>query len=402
MGRDVVSIGVFKQAKTVRRIAFTLLAGVFGGSILFSPAFAETEWERLTRDVLAPPPLKAEAGFQIKLLVPPGEFYDPLYVIPRGDGAWVSDDGGVLQKGDFKGGQLVEVSATGEVKVLVKRGEAHPLVGIDIAPKSLGPYAGQIYMIGERRPGTTADVIQRIDPANGFKVSDVCDLPDAPGKARKAKGAFEGRFGPEGSPFQGRFFVTTAGNDTVYQVKADGTCATFVVFDGKTLAHPWGLVFAEDGKSMLVSVQTPSNGNKTGAVVRIYADGRIDDKRVVETEHNIGGFGYAPKTFGKYGGHLFLVTSPPGIFQEVSPPKRGPDGVAIEEGPMLVRGRQAKSSVSRIAPDGSIHPVASGFIIPVGLQFFKDKMWVTDVSGDFWNFERRQMPDGFIAEIRPE
>ena len=369
---------------------------MLGSSALFSPAGAgESEMERITREILAPPPLKAEPGFQIKLLVPPGHFYDPLYVIPRGESAWVSDDGGVQQKGDLKGGQLAEVSPTGDVKVLIKPGEAQPLVGIDIAPKSFGPYAGQIYVIGEKRPANTSDTIQRIDPADGFKVHDVCDLPDPPGATRKPKGAFEARFGPEGSPFAGRFFAATAGNGTVYQVTPDGACKPFVVFDGKKAAGPWSIVFPADGKSMLVSARAPGNGDKTGVIVRVWPDGRVDDKYVVETTGSIAGFGYAPKTFGKYGGQLFIVTSPPGIFAD----GRSKEG---EEGPMLVRGRQAKSSIARVAADGTIHTVATGFLVPVGLQFFKDKFWVTDVAGDYWNFERRQIPDGFVAEIRPE
>lgn len=43
--------------------------------------------------LLAPPTIRAGAGFSAKVLVPPGEFYDPLFMVPRGDAVWMNDDG---------------------------------------------------------------------------------------------------------------------------------------------------------------------------------------------------------------------------------------------------------------------------------------------------------------------
>jgi hypothetical protein len=398
-----VRILTFRQARAA------IITVLISGSAFITPAYsAETEWERLGKEILVQPPLMAEPGFQVKLVVPPGELYDPLYIIPRGEGAWVSDDGGASPTGSLTGGQLVEVSATGEVKVLVKRGDVHPPVGIDIAPKSFGQYAGQIYMSGETRPNAKNNVIQRIDPTRGFQVSDVCVLPDPPNPIGIAKGAFEARFGPDNGPFAGRFFVTTVSNSTIYQVTPDGVCTPFITFDNKTVAGKKvsggvSLIFTPDGKWMLVSVRVPPESGKSGAIVKVGPDGKLEDKFVVETEGGIRAFTYAPQSFGQYGGQLFFTTStqqPPPPPPEPARVGPSPGRLSLTEGPLLVRGRPATASLARIAPDGTVHTVVSGFTSPYGLHFFKDKLWVTDTASDFWNGERRQLPEGFIAEVK--
>ena len=43
--------------------------------------------------ILAPPAIKPEDGFSAKMLIPPGELYDPLFMIPRAGAVWMNDDG---------------------------------------------------------------------------------------------------------------------------------------------------------------------------------------------------------------------------------------------------------------------------------------------------------------------
>jgi hypothetical protein len=54
--------------------------------------------------------------------------------------------------------------------------------------------------------------------------------------------------------------------------------------------------------------------------------------------------------------------------------------------------------VYRVA-DGALQLVASGFMNPAGVRFINDKLWVSDINGDFIA-GKRELPDGFIAEIR--
>jgi hypothetical protein len=63
----------------------------------------------------------------------------------------------------------------------------------------------------------------------------------------------EGRFGPEGSPFAGKFFAVTATNSTVYQITPNGRCTLFVSFDPQK-GRAFGLAFPPGGRFMLVSM----------------------------------------------------------------------------------------------------------------------------------------------------
>ena len=80
------------------------------------------------------------------------------------------------------------------------------------------------------------------------------------------------------------------------------------------------------------------------------------------------------------------------------------EGLADREGDNYsgptTRPLKAEGKIYRIAPDGTRHLVASGFITPWGLEFIDGKLWVADGSGEF--NPGREAPDGFIAEIRPQ
>jgi hypothetical protein len=54
--------------------------------------------------------------------------------------------------------------------------------------------------------------------------------------------------------------------------------------------------------------------------------------------------------------------------------------------------------VYRVTPDGQLQLVASGFLNPAGVKFIDNKLWITDIAGDFIAGQR-ELPDGFIVEI---
>ena len=60
--------------------------------------------------------IQAAAGSSAKVLVPPGELYDPLVMHEKDGDVWLNDDGKV--EGD-KGSRMVAVDKKGQVKVLV-------------------------------------------------------------------------------------------------------------------------------------------------------------------------------------------------------------------------------------------------------------------------------------------
>lgn len=63
-----------------------------------APAIASgpdgTEAARVTQRLLAAPRITTVPGFSARLVVPPGELYDPLQMVPSGDQVLVNDDGG--------------------------------------------------------------------------------------------------------------------------------------------------------------------------------------------------------------------------------------------------------------------------------------------------------------------
>jgi len=367
-------------------LAFGLALGacLWGGA-----ALAEEEAKSLTARLLAPPKLTAETGFSVKLLVPPGHLYDPLWMLPRGDVVWINDDGG--EEGE-KGSRLLSLDAKGKISVLAGLGKLLPVTGFDVAPVGFGSFAGQIFSLAQAKvaaAGATANhIIQRIDPQKDYEASVFCTLPTA-GSTNKGVSGFgvDARFGPEGSPFAGKFYAVTAFNNAIYQVTPDGSCSPFVLFEGKNDGAPTGLSFSRDGKSMLVTLVkgeiVGASTGKNGRIVAVTADGKIAEKPLVEGLSRPMGMDIAPESFGKYANQIFVA-----------------DVDDIQAPVPMTQALKADGKIYRVA-DGALHPVASGFLNPAGVRFIDGKVWSSDISGDFIA-GKRELPDGFIAELRAE
>lgn len=362
-----------------------VLGGLCIGTAIVSPGYAEEELKQLVDRLLAPPKIETQAGFTAKVLVPPGQFYDPLFVLARDGALWLNDDG--PEQGE-KGGRLLSVDEAGKVSVVAGIGKLLPVTGFGIAPKSFGEFEGQIYTLAQAKvkmEGAVANhVIQRLDPKKDYEASIVCTLPNA-GEVNKGVPAagVEARFGPEGTPFAGKFFSVTAYNNGIYQTTPDGQCTPFVIFDDKRFGAALALEFAPDGQTMFVTVTrgglfTPPEGS---AIVRVSPDGKVDDKPVVEAKTPLGGLGFAPEGFGAYGGQLFVTEL--GGFELPVP---------------MTQPAKADGKVHRVTPEGKLELVATGFVNPMGLRFVGKKFVVTDINGDFIG-GRRELPDGFLTEV---
>ena len=326
------------------------------------------------------------AGFTAKVLVPPGELYDPLVMHAHDGAVWLNDDGKV--EGDT-GSRMVAVDAHGQIKVLVDANKMTPVsAGFDIAPADFGAYGGQIFALSQPRIGAEHQlenyVIQRIDPHADFAVSVFCTLPALDAKRVSGTGVDAG-FAPLGSPFGSKLYAITSSNGTIYTVSADGQCQPFTTFDEKRHGAPLYLRFALDGKSLLVTVVRGGLYAASGtAVLRVLPDGRIIDKAVAEGGTMFGGLDIAPAGFGAYGGQLFVVDV--GSFE-----------IPVPQSQAL----RADGKVYRFTLDGHRELVVSGLINPWALRFVGNRLLISDINGDFI-YGKRELPDGFIVEVRAQ
>ena len=96
------------------------------------------------------------------------------------------------------------------------------------------------------------------------------------------------------------------------------------------------------------------------------------------------GMDIAPQGFGQYAGQLFVA-----------------DIESIQVPVPMTQALAADGKVYRVTTAGELHLVASGFFNPAGVRFIDGKLWVSDINGDFIA-GKRELPDGFIVEIRAQ
>ena len=337
--------------------------------------------------LLAPPTIKAAPGFGAKLLVAPGELYDPLFMVIRDDKVWMNDDGRAT---DGHGSRILAVAADGKIAVLMGADKLLPVTGFDAAPQGFGNFGGQLFALAQPTSGAKGalinHVIQRIDLA-AHTASMVCTLPAAGTVAKGVPGyGVDARFGPAGSGFANIFFSVAALNDMIYQTLPDGTCKLFA--DLSQLGSPFGLTFTPDGSAMLVTVSpgevVSSDKEAKGTIVRITPDGKIDPKPVASGMIRPAGIDVAPTGFGTYGGEIFVADM-------------GDIQVPVPATQALKR----DGKIYRVTRAGELKLVASGLVNPAGLRFIGHRLWVTDINGDFIA-GGRELPDGFLVQLDPK
>jgi hypothetical protein len=345
-----------------------------------------TELARVLRVLLRPPQLAMQPGFQWRLLVPPGELYDPLFFAVHGSGAYLSDDGGEDEKG---GGQVLWLESSGKLRTAVRIGSAMPILAIDSIPADGGKSEQQLFALTQTRVGAPGTILNhqivRLDPRGRIPPSPVCVLPSA-GRANGGTAGWgsDGRFGPPGTRFAGRFFVVTAYNNMIYAVTLTGRCEPFAEIP-PPFGVPLGITFTPDGKSMLASVQTGDAGALPvpggGAVLKIDADGIVDATPYWKGLTRPSGLAFAPLEFGDEKDELYL-TEVGGADAPVKPAQAVADDGAVW----------------RVSRTGAAQLVATGLRNPLGLAFVGPRLWVSDIGGDFMG-GNRELPDGFVVEI---
>lgn len=373
-----------KEGWMMRGFVGAVASIALSGAWFPSPSTADELAEMLDR-VMAYE-IRPSPGFRSEVVVPTGHFYDPLVMHPHEGVVWINDDG--KEEAD-KGSRLLAVDERGSVSVLVDADRLLPIsAGFDVAPDGFGEFGGQIFALSQPEVGDGGGlknyVVQRIDPKDDFSVSLFCALPER-GDGKVAGIGVDARFGPAGSPFEGKLYASSSLNETIYQITPDGTCAPFVRFDPQTQGSPLYLRFAPDGRALLVGVVRGGIFNARGsAILRVSAAGQVDERAVAEAPTMIGSFDFAPEGFGTYGGQLFVTEV--GHYEIPVPLGQAlrPDGI-----------------VHRVTAAGKLEPVARGFINPWNLRFVGDKLWVADINGDFI-YGKRELPDGFIIGLSAE
>ena len=118
-----------------------------------------------------------------------------------------------------------------------------------------------------------------------------------------------------------------------------------------------------------------------GAIQQVRSDGTLDEPLVRSDALSLlTGMTYAPAGFGAYAGQLSVADMGNANIQ-------------------MTQATAADGRVYRVDASGDVHLVASGFHNPVGLHFVDGALWVTDINGDFIA-GRRELPEGFVAELR--
>jgi len=370
-----------KFSRTIVRTALVCLA------LIATTAEARPlghEAQAVIDTLLAPPTIKVEAGFRAKMLIPPGELYDPLFMLPHGDVVWMNDDGRAT---DGHGSRLLAITPEGKISVLRGPEKLLLVTSFDQAPQGFGSYGGQLFSLSQ---ATTAmkgalsnHVVQRIDLAT-HTTAVFCTLPNAGAVGNGIPGfGADARFGPSSSGFANVFYSITILNNMIYQTLPDGSCKPFA--DLAKWGAPDALTFTPDGSAMLVTVTpgaaTESGKGANGIIVRITPDDKVDPKPVATGLTSPLGIAVAPAGFGAHGGEIFVTD-----LGDIQAPV--PQTQALK--------RDGK--IYRVTKDGEPKLVASGFVNPAGLHFIGNHLWVTDINGDFVA-GMRELPDGFLTQI---
>lgn len=373
-----------------------VIAGVLGtlGAAAFAENPGEDDWvqlplsvsrETLTK-VMAVPVVSVAPDLAARVLVPTGkDLFDPfdLHVFDQ-QRLWAADDA--------RSGAVYEIALDGTVKRLAAIRQ-HAPYALDVAPQSFGKHAGQIYAVSFAKPEEAGgwelpNAITRIDPATG-QDSVVCYLPKNDAGVA-GSGGFFARFGPEGSPFAGRLWITAASNHTLYTITPDDECKAFKTLDLDREGSPRGIGFTPNGREMLVGVAAvpPANRNKTlpggGRVLRMAADGSFAAQPLVGGLHEPGALAWAPAGFGAYGGQLFISDA-----GEWNNDTEATEAIARD------------GKVYRVDAQGRLHEAVSGLANPVGLGFLGGGLAISDINGDF-HVGTQKFADGFVYFVTPK
>ncbi len=88
----------------------------------------------------------------------------------------------------------------------------------------------------------------------------MCYLPEN-ADGEPGAGSFFARFGPEGSSYAGKLYITAASNHTIYTVSPNDDCTSLAIIDSQKRGSSRGISLTPDGQGILIgaAVQSPEN-----------------------------------------------------------------------------------------------------------------------------------------------
>jgi hypothetical protein len=349
-----------------------------------------------------------EEGYIAREIVPGGErLYDPALGFVDDDGSVVlCDIGGQPERGwdpDSAHGSLLRLHPDGTLETIVP---TQNLRGMPMTPKrapaSFGDWGGHIFYAGQGEPGRkgalSPHLLYRVPPGSDTPVT-FAEMPHAGAVGGGTAGALViGPFGPDGSEHEGRIYLHSQMNCTVYQVTPDGIASPYLILDESSLGRQimpvrvfiGGPLWPEaEGKLVVggrlgLSFEERAPGDNT-VDFWVVEDGKLADAPVASGDAGLALAATAPASFGRFAGDVFTINQGSVNLNHVTKPPPGP--------------LPYDAAIVRTDSDGRDHVFADD--IQTGwntMLFDADRLVVSQVRRSYSTGEYHE-PDGSIFEI---
>ncbi|ASL17529.1 hypothetical protein [Mycobacterium intracellulare] len=373
--------------------------------------FAEYQW---LRDWCKPRAQVVDNGFVIREVISPGDIlYDVQLFHVEADGSVLAGDiGGQPQRGwdaDNGHGAIYRIRPDYEIEPVMpvgNTGKAMVLCPV-VAPSWFGPYAGDIFFVGQAHPGragaTRKHLVFRL-PVGSDTPEFFAEPPHAGTAGDGIPGALvTGTFGRPATAHEGTWFVMSLMNRTIYSVCPDRSCTVFAslnedTMDGKTVM-PLAIFYATEhwgdleGELIMAGIPDTSftESAKPGLDLhywRLTADG-IDPEMLPDRPWGLvlpNGPAVAPEGFGQFEGHAFV--SDEGSTNQMHT-------TMVEDGPLPY-----DAKIVRIDPEGNAHDFVVNLQGGAGtLVFAGDRLLYGQIRKSYSTGDYHE-PDSSVYEIR--
>ncbi len=367
-----------------------------------------------------------EPGFSARQLIEPAtHLYDPMVGWTEPDGAIVFTDHGPQADPDHwdpEGGSggIYRLHPDDRVDVLVAPGSFRGMpFNPRPAPRSFGNgrWTDHIFMTSQRVAGArgarSQHVIIRLAPGE-TQPELFAEIPHVGTIGGGIPGwLMIGGFGPEGTPWEGKYYCNSIMNYVVYEVDADGNAEPYLILDERTAPRPlspyfvfWGgPSWGEHEGHMIMA--GPSGGHHDDGVAKSWDVSFFAyDGKEFDVIHDTANMGLAmsevaPPEFGPFGGQTFYVEF--GEYNQIHGDAGDHMVFADTDGNLTSWGEATcpyDERIVRIDPSGATHVFAEG--LQAGwneIRFSGDRMVISSMRKSFSSGQYHE-PDGSLDEIR--
>lgn len=290
-----------------------------------------------------------ERGFAAREIIGAGDrFYDIILGWREPDGSIVFNDiGGQKERGwnpDEGHGGLFRLRPDDTVEDMVPHGNMGTYMPVTaaLAPPHFGRWGGHAFLVGQKYPGRSGAKREHLVFKNAPGEDHVEVFAVVP-KTGKTGGGIPGAmvsggFGLPGTPYEGKHFVQSLMNNTIYTVSSDGECEPFLTLEPPLLPYPamplyvaqvpdyWGLLAGQ-----LIVQAIPNSSYEVAArayldfkYFLVRPDGSLDPEPLRDVKFPILNAVKAPPEFGPFAGHVFWTDEGPVNLMHVTMSDSGP------------------------------------------------------------------------------